>query len=474
MPKQKTSYVCQSCEYKTGQWVGQCPNCGEWNTLVETLVIDKPSTGLSSRSSRMSSGSFAGFSNQKPIQLSKVDSKTTARVMSGLKEFDRVLGGGFVPGQVVLLAGDPGIGKSTILTQIASSMSKTQISYVCGEESVYQVKVRADRMGYKGENLTMFSETDVDIISSEITSLPESQKPGLIIVDSVQTITSSDFMGVAGSVGQVRGSCQKLTQLAKSISIPIVLVGHVTKEGTLAGPKVLEHIVDTVLYLEGDAQHMFRILKTTKNRFGAVSEVGIFEMNDKGMSEVDNPSKIFLNQKLQHTPGSCVTVVMEGFRPLLFEIQALTVKTAFGYPRRTTSGFNVNRLQLLIAIIEKTCGINLSGHDVYINVAGGFKVSEYSCDLAVCLAIVSSIKDMPIDDNAIVFGECGLSGEVRKVTYNEKRIQEAQKLGFDKLITPSQAKTVYEAVKLLSGSSKKPYSSPNKSAQSPAQKANSL
>lgn len=449
MPKQRTTYVCQSCDYKTTQWVGQCPNCGEWNTLVETLTIEKPSASKSGRIS--ASSSYAGYSNQKPIQLSKVDTKSTERILTGIKEFDRVLGGGFVPGQVVLLAGDPGIGKSTILTQIASAMSESQISYVCGEESVYQIKVRASRMGYDGANLTMFSDTDVDIVSSEIQALPKEQRPDLIIVDSIQTITSSDFMGVAGSVGQVRGSCQKLTQLAKSMSIPLVLVGHVTKEGTLAGPKVLEHIVDTVLYLEGDAQHMFRILKTTKNRFGAVSEVGIFEMGDQGMKEVSNPSKMFLNQKLVHTPGSCVTVVMEGFRPLLFEIQALTVRTAFGYPRRTTSGFNGNRLQLLIAIIEKTCGINLSGHDVYINVAGGFKVSEYACDLAICLAIVSSITDTPIDDNTVVFGECGLSGEVRKVTYNDKRIQEANKLGFDKLITPAQAKTVSEAVRIFSG-----------------------
>ncbi len=451
MPKQKTSYVCQSCEYKTGQWVGQCPNCGEWNTLVETLVIDRPSV---SRSPGKASGGYSGISGSKPIQLSKVDTKVAERVLTGIREFDRVLGGGFVSGQVVLLAGDPGIGKSTILTQIASAMSGTQISYVCGEESVYQVKVRANRMGYSGDNLTMFSETDVDIIAAEIYSLPEAQKPGLIIVDSVQTITSSEFMGVAGSVGQVRGSCQKLTQLAKSLSIPVVLVGHVTKEGTLAGPKVLEHIVDTVLYLEGDSQHMYRILKTTKNRFGAVSEVGIFEMNDRGMAEVDNPSKIFLNQKLSYTPGSCVTVVMEGFRPLLFEIQALTVKTAFGYPRRTTSGFNVNRLQLLIAIIEKTCGINLSGHDVYINVAGGFKVSEYACDLAVCLAIVSSITESPIDDNTIVFGECGLSGEVRKVTYSEKRVQEATKLGFKNQLNPNNVKTVLDAVKRITAGKK--------------------
>ncbi len=383
---------------------------------------------------------------KKPLKLSEIVSQTPKRVLSGIKEFDRVLGGGFIPGQVVLLAGEPGIGKSTLLTQISQKMPKAKILYVAGEESVEQIKVRAQRMGYSATNLFMLSETNADIISETI----ESEKDlDLVIVDSVQTLYTEELTGMAGSIGQVRGCTQKITNIAKKTSVPLILVGHVTKEGTVAGPKVLEHIVDTVLYLEGDSQHMFRLLKTTKNRFGPVSEVGIFEMMEEGMREVENPSELFLSQKLKNASGSCTTVVMEGYRPVLFEIQALTVKTIFGYPRRTTSGFNTNRLLVLIAILEKRAGINLSNHDVYLNVAGGFKVSENAVDLAVCLAIASSLKDRPIGSKVVAFGECGLAGEIRRVPHMEKRVKEAKKLGYTLVVSPENTPSLKQAMGVL-------------------------
>ena len=386
----------------------------------------------------------AGGKSQKPVYLSSVSSKSPVRVSSMIGEFDRVLGGGFVPGQVVLLSGEPGIGKSTLITQIAKNMTDKKILYVSGEESFDQVRIRANRMNYVPKNLLMLSETNVDLLEQAVSG---ESGIGLIIVDSIQTLVSYELTGMAGSVGQVRGSAQKLTNLAKNISIPMILVGHVTKDGTVAGPKVLEHIVDTVLYLEGDSQHMFRLLNTTKNRFGPVSEIGIFEMTEEGMNEVSNPSEVFLGQTSESVSGSCVTCVMEGYRPILFEIQALTSKTSFGYPKRTTSGFNTNRLQVLIAILEKRCGLNLSNYDVYLNIAGGFKVSEYACDLAVCLAIASSVKDKPVKKGTIAFGECGLSGEVRRVSHEDKRIKEAKKLGYKNVISPESIRYISQAIK---------------------------
>lgn len=434
MAKSKTMYICQKCSFKSPQWLGQCSNCNGWNTFEETVLAPASSFKSRSRTALPS----------KAIPLSNIKKKDIRRVSSNSEEFNRVLGGGFVPGQVILLAGDPGVGKSTLLTQIAKDMKDKKVLYVCGEESLSQVKVRAERMEYKAENLLVIAETDSDIIAA---TLEDEKDLALVIVDSIQSITSEEYTGFAGSVGQVRGGTQKLSNVAKSIGVPIILVGHVTKQGNVAGPKVLEHIVDTVLYLEGDAQHQFRILKTSKNRFGPVSEVGIFEMTGKAMREVSNPSEMFLEEK-SDASGSCVSVVMEGFRPILFEIQALTTKTAFGYPRRTTSGFPVNRLQVLIAILEKRCGINLSDQDVYINVAGGFKVSEYAVDLAVCLAIASSIKDKPLKPRTVGFGEVGLSGEIRNVSHQDKRIKEARKLGYTNIVSPKKTKSVRDALKI--------------------------
>ena len=437
MAKVKSVYVCQSCGSQTSQWTGQCPSCGEWNTLVETVSSPSVKKGGLSRARGVVS---------KPVKLSQVTTASITRVSSQIPEFDRVLGGGFVPGQVILLAGEPGIGKSTLLTQIARNMKNTSILYVSGEESVEQVKVRDQRMGYEADNLLMLPETDVDVIAD---TLENEKDVGLVIVDSIQTLFTTELMGMAGSVGQVRGSAQKLTNMAKRLSVPLILVGHVTKEGTVAGPKVLEHIVDTVLYLEGDSQHLFRILKTTKNRFGPISEVGIFEMSESGMREVENPSEIFLSQRLSEASGSCVTVVMEGFRPVLFEIQALSVRTSFGYPRRTTSGFNSNRLLVLLAVLEKRAGLNLSNHDIYVSVAGGLSVNESAVDLAVCFAIASSLSDKPIPENVAVFGEVGLSGEIRRVPHTERRVKEAKKLGYDKVVSPESAKSVKKALEVI-------------------------
>ncbi|MBN1162756.1 DNA repair protein RadA [Patescibacteria group bacterium] len=437
MPKTKNVYVCQSCGYTSPSWIGQCPDCSEWNTFVEEVVV----------SSGSKSGKSISKAQQKKranlIKLSEVISKPIQRVNSGISEFDRVLGGGFVSGQVVLISGEPGIGKSTILTEISRSMKDSEVLYVCGEESVEQIKLRVQRMGYSAENLVMLPETNAYVIGEIIMSRPDL---GLVIVDSIQTLYSPDMESIPGGVSQVKGCASYLTNVAKETGIPMILVGHVTKVGSVAGPKVLEHIVDTVLQLEGDGQHLFRVLRTTKNRFGPLSEVGIFEMVDKGMREVKNPSELFLEHRIEKSPGSSITVIMEGNRPLLFEIQALTIPTSFGYPKRTTSGFSNNRLQVLIATIEKRTGVKLSNHDVYLNVAGGFSVKEYAADLSVCLAIISAVKNKPLKVNTLAFGEVGLSGEIRKVSQQKRRVQEAEKLGYKNIISPENTKTLKEAV----------------------------
>ena len=438
MAKTRSVYICQSCGYESPQWMGQCVECGEWNTFVETVKERKSSAGI---------GVKARGRGVKPLKLGDIKKKETKRISSNISEFDRVLGGGFVPGQVTLIAGTPGIGKSTILTQIAKNMPSTNVVYVCGEESPAQIKIRTDRMGYEANNLYLVPDTNVESIVNSIESFGSEGNLGLVIVDSIQSLSSEDLSGMAGSVGQVRGSTSKVVEVAKRLGVPVILVGHVTKEGTVAGPMVLEHMVDTVLYLEGDANHLFRVLKTTKNRFGPVSEVGIFEMVGTGMREVKNPSKLFLGDEREKPSGTCVSVVMEGFRPLLFEVQALTVKTSFGYPKRTASGYNVNRLHVLLAILEKRCKLKVSDYDVYVSVSGGYKVSEYSCDLAVCLAITSSLKDKAIKPNVAAFGECDLSGGVRKVPYQDLRTKEVKKLGYTKVISPDTASTINHAIK---------------------------
>jgi len=429
MAKNKTVYTCQSCSFQTLRWVGQCPECQSWNTFVEEVITKTLPNQTKSYSNV----------NVKLIKLSEVKYEESQRFSSGFSEFDRVLGGGFVAGQVILMAGEPGIGKSTILTQICRNLSKDKIIYVCGEENPEQIKLRAERLKVNTANLYMLTDTDVDQVLGAIEQNPDTK---LLIVDSMQTITSQEFMGIAGSVGQVRGCVQKISDAVKRLNISTIIIGHVTKEGTVAGPKVLEHMVDTVLYLEGDHNHLFRVLKTIKNRFGPVSEIGLFEMAEEGLKEVLNPSEMFLSERSKTAVGSCVSVVMEGFRPLMFEIQALTSKTTFGYPMRKASGFNVNRLQLLIAILEKKCKIDLSQQDVFVNVAGGFKVAEYGVDLAVCMALLSSYHNKNITSDLCAFGECGLLGEIRRVPQMDKRISEAKKLGFKKIVSPNDYKNI--------------------------------
>ncbi len=414
MPKQSKIFICSNCGYKTQRWQGKCQNCGEWNTLEEKTQL-------------VSNNSVRGVSAN-PIDLGSVDISEKQRIVSGISEFDDVVGGGLVPGSLVLLGGDPGIGKSTLALQL--SMTLKNVLYVSGEESVNQIKYRAHRVS-SDQSLQVLSETDLESVLATV----ESTHPDIVIVDSIQTMYSAQASGVAGGVAQVTYAVQRIMRVAKLLHISFIIIGHVTKEGYLAGPKTLEHMVDTVLYLEGERFASFRILRCVKNRFGTTNEVGVFEMVKEGLVEVKNPSLLFLGDGGVKASGNVITSVLEGSRALLLEIQALTSVTNFGYPKRTTAGFDNNRLQLLTAILSKRAGINLSNQDIYVNVVGGIKVTEPSADLAVALSIVSSMKDIIID-GTVVIGELGLSGEVRFVANLEKRIKEAEKLGFKRIICP--------------------------------------
>jgi len=432
--KSKTAYVCQACGGKFSKWQGQCPNCGGWNTLVETLLTPSEAKKPTYR---------PGVA--KISKLSEYTENSYKRISSGIPEFDQVIGGGFVPGQVVLLSGEPGVGKSTLLLQLASLLgaSGKTILYSSGEESASQIASRAARLGIKTETISILEESDVDLI---VTTAESVSNIGLLITDSIQVITTSELEGTAGSVGQVRECASRLSRYAKEKHVPLILVGHVTKDGSIAGPKVLEHLVDTVLYLEGDKSHTFRLLSATKNRYGPVGEVGVFEMVEKGMLGVKNPSDRFLEERLKGAPGSIVTVILEGARPVLLEIQALVVKTDFGYPRRTANGFPLSRLLVLTAVLQSRVGINLSDKDIYINVSAGVKILEPSADLAVCLAIASALKNLPLSDKAYAFGEVGLNGEIRRVSQMERRSKEALGMGFADEISPETVRTVREAI----------------------------
>lgn len=433
--KLRSSYVCQQCSYESPSWYGKCPNCDTWNSLIET-VKDVSAGGGKSRTMTSSPGAA-------PLKLSDVRHIEKNRMKSGLIEFDRVMGGGIVPGSVTLLAGDPGIGKSTLLLHVLGSCGGL---YVSGEESAEQVKLRAKRLGVEGANISILPETNVEHIVSALHALPEKQ---LVIVDSIQTLSSSELDGMAGSVGQIRHSAELLIAAAKSKGIPIIIVGHVTKEGAIAGPKVLEHMVDTVLYLEGERFANARILRTLKNRFGAVEEVGIFEMVGEGLKEVSNPSALFLQDRVKNVPGSMVTVILEGTRPMLVEIQALVVPTQLAMPRRVASGVDYNRLQLLVAIISKLLNIPLGGFDIFVNVSGGLKVNEPAADLAIALSILSSFKNKALDPTAVSFGEIGLLGEVRRVGSEERREKEAKRLGFPVVYSPGRIKNLKQASVVL-------------------------
>jgi DNA repair protein RadA/Sms len=413
--------------------------------LVET-VVSRTKTGFGRGKTGLA---------KKPIRLSEVKGRDVARKKTGIREFDRVLGGGMVPGSVVLLAGEPGIGKSTLLTQLGLQLSrqKTTILYVCGEASPEQIKMRIDRLGAEGKsktassNLLFLAETDADAAIETVRQMK--LKPGLVIIDSIQTMQTQDLSGMAGSVGQVRECSYRLLNLAKKLAIPVFLVGHVTKEGAIAGPKVLEHLVDTVLYLEGDKRHQFRILRAQKNRFGSVDEVGVFMMSDQGLTEIDNPSDVFLEERQKRVPGSCVVMAMEGTRPVLVEVQGLVVASQLAVPRRVGTGVDQRRLQLLVAVLSKRCRLPLGKMDVYVNVAGGLRLVEPAVDLGVCLAIASSLKNKPLPDKSAAVGEVGLLGEIRKVSFLAKRIQEGKKLGYRRIIGPEQVKTLLEALRAL-------------------------
>lgn len=426
----KKQFICENCGNVSLRWQGRCPQCGEWNTMAERAI-----PAGANKSSGLSTQAATGNIQQ----LSKVNNASVGRFSSGMGEFDEVLGGGIVAGSLVLLGGDPGIGKSTLALQLAGFASESNLSvvYVSGEESAHQIKMRSARLSADADIAVMI-ETDLDTIIATIISV----QPKLVIIDSIQTLNSQSVNGVVGGVSQLSYATNSLMRLAKEHHIAIILIGHVTKEGMLAGPKTIEHMVDVVLYLEGDKFGDIRLLRSSKNRFGSVGEVGIFEMKERGLVEVPNPAAMFLEHRDKPLPGSCVTATLEGNKVLLVEVQALTNTTSLSYPRRVASGFDVNRLQLLLAIMQKTLNVNLSNQDVFVNVAGGFKITERAADLPVVMAILSSFYGTPIPSGSIAFGEVGLLGEVRTVSQLEKRSKEAKKLGFTKLLSFKDIKTI--------------------------------
>ena len=424
MAKIKTKYVCQNCGYETAGYLGKCPECSSWGSFIEEIDSSSKKEAIQEVSEILP-----------PMKLSEIEMNSEIRISTNISEFDRVLGGGIVQGSLVLIAGDPGIGKSTILLQTSGELcaqNKT-VLYVSAEESASQVKLRAERLGVKSDNLYIYPQTNYELIKKNIESL----KPDLVIVDSIQAIYTTQIQSSAGSVSQIRECCNLLMQLAKSENISVIVIGHVTKEGNIAGPKVLDHMVDTVIQFEGDKYKTYRILRSIKNRFGNTSEVGIFEMGAKGLSEVINPSEIFLKEYNQiQTPGSTIIVTSEGTRPLLVEIQALVGTTPYPAPRRVANGVDTGRVLQILAVLEKRIGLNLSKQDVYVNVIGGIDVNEPAADLGIALAIVTCVRDVVFDLQTAIVGELGLSGEIRAVNHIEKRINEAQKLGFKRIIIP--------------------------------------
>ena len=482
MPRLNSIYVCQQCGFRSSQFLGKCPECGTWNSLVEQVEEVQSAKGKVQSQEQKKA---------EIVNLADIEKEHFQRISTGIEEFDRVLGSGIVQGSVILVCGDPGIGKSTLLLQLALNLNRgpaiasvgspahlltnasvlrspvapsdtvacgdskarnvrgqppsalpNNVLYIAGEESAQQIKIRADRV-VKGANLAILNETDVDAICGVL----ENIKPSLVIVDSIQTMETSDLTGVAGSVGQVRECAHRLQKIAKRLHIPIFLVGHVTKDGSIAGPKTLEHLVDVVLSLEGDPASNFRVLRAQKNRFGPVDEVGIFEMEESGMVEVKNPSRLFLQERVD-APGSAITATVSGIRPILVEVQALVTKTFLPMPRRTGLGVDNNKLQVLVAVLMKRLGLPLFDKDIFVSVTGGLRVFEPAADLAICMAIISSLKDKPISPKTLLIGEVGLLGELRPVRGLDRRVKEAKKLGFTKIISPENAKSLHEAVKL--------------------------
>ncbi|WP_148881195.1 DNA repair protein RadA [Streptococcus sp. Marseille-P7376] len=426
MAKKKTTFVCQNCEYHSPKYLGRCPNCGSWSSFVEEVEaaeVKHARVSLTGEKTR-------------PMKLAEVTSIDVNRTKTDMDEFNRVLGGGVVPGSLVLIGGDPGIGKSTLLLQVSTQLShQGTVLYVSGEESAEQIKLRAERLGDIDSEFYLYAETNMQNIRTEI----EKIKPDFLIIDSIQTVMSPEISSVQGSVSQVREVTAELMQLAKTNNIATFIVGHMTKEGTLAGPRTLEHMVDTVLYFEGERQHTFRILRAVKNRFGSTNEIGIFEMQSSGLVEVVNPSQVFLEERLDGATGSSIVVTMEGTRPILAEVQALVTPTMFGNAKRTTTGLDFNRASLIMAVLEKRAGLLLQNQDAYLKSAGGVKLDEPAIDLAVVVAIASSYKDLPTNPQECFIGEIGLTGEIRRVNRIEQRINEAAKLGFTKVYAPKNS-----------------------------------
>ena len=439
MAKIKTKYVCQSCGYENPKWLGKCPECMKWNTFVEEIE-DK-----SSKSNHRETF-VIDKSSQKPVNINSITIKHEERFSSGINELNRVLGGGIVRGSLVLVGGDPGIGKSTLLLQVSESVAQSgkKVLYISGEESESQIKMRAERLNAKSENLFIMAENNLNIIEHNL----EGFDPDLIILDSIQTVFTPDIASAPGTVSQIKEGTSRFMRISKKMGISTFVVGHVTKEGSLAGPKIMEHMVDTVLYFEGERYNTYRLIRAVKNRFGSTNELGVFEMSEKGLQELENPSKALISEKPENASGSVIVSTVEGTRPMLLELQALVSPTSFGIPRRTATGIDFNRVNLLLAVLEKRAGMQIQNQDVYLNIVGGIKINEPSMDLGVILAVASGFRNIPISGEVAVTGEVGLTGEIRGVSYIEKRISECRKLGFKKIIIP---KSNYEAIKDVKG-----------------------
>ncbi len=421
MSKTKSTYFCQSCGSQSSKWIGKCPSCGEWNSFVEEII----STG------KKDVKAYAkGNKKPVPLPITDISFEKENRLGTGMAEFDRVLGGGMVAGSIILIGGEPGIGKSTLLLQMALNISNNRILYVSGEESASQLKMRADRIGIKNQDCIILNETNTNEIFRHIGDL----EPGIVIIDSIQTLHTDVLESTSGSISQIRETASEFQKFAKTTNIPVVLIGHITKDGNIAGPKILEHMVDTVLNFEGDRNYGFRILRSVKNRFGSTSELGIFEMNNKGLREVSNPSELLLSQRDEDVSGVAIAAMIEGQRPMLVEVQALVGTAAYGTPQRSATGFDTRRMNMLLAVLEKRSGYKVSTKDVFLNIAGGIRVDDPAIDLAVIASVLSSAEDIPIGNNVCFAAEVGLSGEIRAVSRTENRISEAEKLGFEKII----------------------------------------
>ena len=436
MAKSKTIFVCSECGNESSKWLGKCPACNSWNTFYEQKVVETKAGGHKDLAK----------SENKPQKLNSYEAKETLRTSTGFGELDRVLGGGLVKGSLVLLGGEPGIGKSTLILQICDKVKgEGKVLYVSGEESAEQIKMRADRLGINNDDILFLGETDIDVVNQAIIEI----NPKLVIIDSIQTMYSEEISAAAGSVSQVREITSQVMRVCKSRAITTIIIGHVTKEGNIAGPRVLEHMVDTVLYLEGERYFSYRVLRGVKNRFGSTNEIGMFEMNEEGMCEITNPSDILISEREDNPAGSCIVSSIEGTRAILIELQALTTQSIFGFPKRTANGTDYNRLALLIAVLEKRAGIMLGSQDVYLNLVGGIRVNEPSIDLGMMMAVVSSFKNMAIPKDMVIIGEVGLTGEVRRINVIDKRLKEAEKLGFKSCIIPeSNKKDLKEKYKL--------------------------